>query len=352
MILKHFNKVFSNTQNSYKYYWWLSVIEICIKKGEKKISFEEIVLKIIGKLWYSVNYYKLSFGKIDQCSKYVKQIQQNYLLEDNLSEHDLYQFLIEHKDSDFLVKITNELTRYVPYRFIRPWFSKETRGLKDSLVNSKILELQNESAPYNIDLKLKLIIINEKWLEWINTNYTLIKAYTSFELIKYLEKENPNVANLSKKLEKPIVRNLSSPTKHWKKFILDKPNQTDVFENKPLIEIKALSLDHFLPWSFLAHDLIWNLHPINKRVNSSKSNFIPKKSYFKQFYHLQYNFCNFLLSEDINRPLENYYKLFNCSNEELNSLSQEQFIIRMNNFYLPQYEIAKNMGFEDNWSLS
>src|SRR5690606_32399037 len=138
MILNHFHKVFNNTQNSYKYYWWLSIIEIYFQNENKEIRFDEIILKIISKLWYPVNYFKLSFGKIDQCSKYVKQIQKNYQLEDNIDEGDLYKFLIEHKNSDFLVKITDELTRYVPFRFIRPWYGEETRGLKDSQVNSRI----------------------------------------------------------------------------------------------------------------------------------------------------------------------------------------------------------------------
>lgn len=350
MNLNPLNRVFEKTQNSYKFFWWISIIEICHQKNENKIYFDEIVLKTISKLWHPVNYFKLSFGKIDQCSKYIKQIKENYHLEDNINENDLYQFLIEHKDSDFLVKITNELTRYVPYRFIRPWFSKQTRGLKDSLVNSKILELQDETAPYTIDYSSK-IILNEDWLEWINKNYTLIKSYTQFELIKYLEKENPNITNLSKKLEKPKIRNLSAPSKYWKRFILNEPNRTDVFEKIPLIQIEKISIDHFLPWSFVTHDLIWNLHPINKDINSSKSNNLPQKSYFQDFYTLQYNFCDFLLNQQSNKLLEDYYKLFNCSNEELKSLSQEQFIIRMDNFYLPQYEIAKNMGFDCNWKL-
>ena len=120
------------------------------------------------------NFFKISFGKIDKCSKYVKQIQEKYNLADNINEADLYEFLIDHRDSDLLVKITNELTRYVPYRFIRPWFNQETRGLKDGLVNSKIIELQNESAPYVIDLSNNKIKINENenhdWLEHAATS--------------------------------------------------------------------------------------------------------------------------------------------------------------------------------------
>lgn len=352
MSYKVFNQVFQNTQNSYKFYWWLAIIEICFQQEKKNIYFDEIVLKVISKLWYPVNYFKLSFGNNDQCEKLVKKIQQNYKLEDNINENDLYEFLIRNKDSGFLVKIRNELTRYVPFRFIRPWYIEETRGLKDSLVNSKIIEFQDNCAPYKINLDSKKIVISEEWFRWIKNNYTLIKSFTYFELIKYLEGENPNVANLSKKLSKPIVRNLTLPTKYWKHFALKHPTQIDVFENKPLIKLEEFSLDHFFPWSFLAHDLIWNLHPMNKIVNSSKNNFLPQKIHFSKFHLLQYNFCNFLLNEDLRKPLENYYTLFNCSREELISLSQDQFIIKMDNYYLPQYEIAKNMGFACNWSLN
>ena len=351
MILNNLNKVFSNTQNSYKYYWWLSIIEISLKEDNQEISFEEIVLKTISKLWYPVNYFKLSFGKIDKCSKHIKQIKQKYLLDDNISEQSLYDFLLNHKDSELLISITKELTRYVPYRFIRPWFNEATRGLKDNLVNSKILDLQNNTAPYKIDIASKKIILDTNWCNWIKNNFKLLESYTYFELIKYLEKENPNVTSLSKKIKKPKSRNLSLSTKHWRNYIIKTPNEIDVFEKKPLGLIKDLSIDHFLPWSFLTHDLIWNLHPINKNVNSSKNNLIPKKDYFPQFYSLQYNFCNYLLNENKTKPLENYYTLFNCSNEDLKKIPKEQFIKRMERFYLPQYEIAKNMGFQCDWSL-
>ena len=345
------NSVFENTTNSYKFFWWLSIIEICNQNNSDIISFDEIVFKIISKLWYPVNFFKISFGKIDKCSKYVKQIQEKYNLADNINEADLYEFLIDHRDSDLLVKIINELTRYVPYRFIRPWFNQETRGLKDGLVNSKIIELQNESAPYVIDLFNSKIKINEKWFDWIKINYSILKTSTNFYLLKYLEKENPNVTSLSIKLEKPKHRNLSSQTKYWKSYILNAPNAISVFENKPLSELYDLSIDHFLPWSFVTHDLLWNLHPVNKKVNSSKNNILPNKKYFTKFYSLQFSFCRHLLNNDLMKPLENYYNLFKCSNDELNNLSREDFVQKMDSFYLPQFELAKNMGFGAGWNL-
>ena len=226
MKLSHFNKVFSNTTNSYKYYWWLSIMQICEEKNTKSISFHEITLKVISKLWYPVNYFKLSFGKQDKCSKYIREIKETYNLDDNLNEIDLYLVLLNNKDSELLRKISYELARYVPFRFIRPWYSEDIRGVKDGEVNSRILKLQNESSPYTIDLNSKSITINSDWFYWIKTNFKLIESFTYFEIIKYLEKENPNVTNLSVKLTKPLTRNLTQPTKYWKKFIEKNPFET------------------------------------------------------------------------------------------------------------------------------
>jgi hypothetical protein len=239
----------------------------------------------------------------------------------------------------------------VPFRFIRPWYSEFLRGIKDSEVNSKILNLQNESPPYTIDLNLKSITINPDWFYWIKTNFKLIESFTYFELLKYLEKQNPNVTSLSLKLIKPYTRNLSQPTKLWKKFIDKNPIEVDVFEKRPLLDIESLSIDHFLPWSFVSNDLIWNLHPIDKNINSSKNNFLPSLNYLNSFSSLQYSFCKFLLNEN-NKLIESYYTLFNCSKGELDAIPKELFSEKMKETFLPKFEIAKNMGFESDWTLN
>ncbi|MDB0614817.1 hypothetical protein PL372_04545 [Tenacibaculum dicentrarchi] len=142
MNLIPINTIFRNTTSSYKYYWWLSIIEISFLEDKENISYNEIIFKVISKIWYPVNYFKLSFRKKDRCAFFIKEIQREYNLEDNLSERDLYQFL---------TKITSELTKYVPFRFIRAWYAEQTRGLKDGIINSKILELQDNKSPYAIN---------------------------------------------------------------------------------------------------------------------------------------------------------------------------------------------------------
>jgi len=347
------NSVFENTTNSYKYYWLLSILKLIKTKGNEKIELEDIVFEMLVFVWYPINYYKISLGKQDQLTEYIKEIKDFFNLPDQIEDVKLMNFLKENRKTPVIKSIIKKTLRYVPYRFIRPWYP-ETIGIQDNSVNDHIKLLQKDikrDPPYII--KNDYILVNNKWIDFIYNNHTLIECSSLFELFKYVEKNNIMLTNISQKLFKPKIRKLTKATKLWKNFINEKGHlYRCVFDDKPLNQINQLSIDHFFPWSFLSNDLNWNLHPTNKIINSSKSNFLPKISYFELFFNLQYNFCNYLLKNNINKPLEDYYKLFNCSNEELNRLSIGQFKAKMNGFYLPQYEIAKNMGFKNNWSLN
>ena len=52
---------------------------------------------------------------------------------------------------------------------------------------------------------------------------------------------------------------------------------------------KDISIDHFVPWSYVAHDEFWNLSPTTRSINSSKSNNLPKWDiYFPKLSELQF----------------------------------------------------------------
>jgi len=55
------------------------------------------------------------------------------------------------------------------------------------------------------------------------------------------------------------------------------------------IIVKDISIDHFVPWSYVAHDEMWNLNPTTKSINSFKSNKLPDwNTYFKRLAMLEY----------------------------------------------------------------
>jgi len=113
--------------------------------------------------------------------------------------------LVNNYDKSLLKEIFNKLIKYVPYRFIRPWFY-ESIGIDDAKVNGLIISLQGDqfkTIPYTIDVKNNEIHLNENWFKWIYSNVKIIESFTLFELFKYVEKNNPYVTNISLKLFKP-----------------------------------------------------------------------------------------------------------------------------------------------------
>jgi hypothetical protein len=351
---KEIVKIFQSTTNSYKYYWWYSILQLVKKQENKILRLDEIAIQMIVFAWYPVNYYKLSLGNQDQLAKHITDLKSHFNeLNDDIKEDDLFQFLNSNKGNILIKDIINKLIKYVPYRFVRPWFN-ETIGVEDSKVNNLIVSMQSTSdrqVPYIINEVTKEIVLNPKWNEWIYSNIKIIESFTLFELFKYVEKNNPYVTNISLKLFKPRLRKLSEPTKLWKKFIEIKGNlNNSVFENKPLLSIQKLAIDHYLPWSLVTHDKLWNLHPIEQEVNSSKSNKIADTKYLKDFSNLQFNFIHHISSGNL-KHLEDYFTLFSISKSELLNLSNQKFIELLTKKITIETELATNLGYFTKWSF-
>lgn len=117
------NSVFENTQNSYKFFWWLAIMDLVLEKDRDQISFDDIVIKIITKMWYPINYFKLSFGKQDKIEAYINNLKDEFQLDDNITEVKLESILRNQVDHKTITRISQKITKYVPYRFIRHWFS-------------------------------------------------------------------------------------------------------------------------------------------------------------------------------------------------------------------------------------
>jgi hypothetical protein len=79
---------------------------------------------------------------------------------------------------------------------------------------------------------------------------------------------------------------LSQQTEYWK-IILSHQDIECIYSSNRL-EKETISLDHYLPWSFVAHDQLWNLIPTSSSVNSSKSNNLPDDRYLENFVKLQH----------------------------------------------------------------
>lgn len=143
-----------------------------------------------------------------------------------------------------------------------------------------------------------------------------------------------------------------------KKLIVDNsPNSSSLFnqlQNNPTrcvysnesITQSGYSLDHFIPWTYIAHDQIWNLIPTSKTVNSMKSDWLPSlEKYFGGFVALQSKAFHFHYREKNIQLLEDYSLYFGTSLDDIFYMSTNTFKNRLKQQILPMVETAKNLGF-------
>ena len=65
--------VFNSTTASYKFYWIISIVEL-VENGMIEIPKSTIYARMIANSWFTINYFKVSFGKSDQLQTLVSEL--------------------------------------------------------------------------------------------------------------------------------------------------------------------------------------------------------------------------------------------------------------------------------------
>ncbi len=335
---------YKRVTNSYKLYWFYALFEK-IKNKKIKFKFTDIILKMITKCWYTITEYKLNFGSQDKLGDLVLYIYENYKIDKDVNEKELMSYLFEiYKYDKVVQKQVNDICNYVPYRLISTFYPEIT-GLKDYKKNGEIetLSQKDNRAIYKIDKKK--LIINEPWYKYIYKNQLIIKGWLKYKLIYFLQNRNPNVPAIPFKLEPFRKRNLNKAKKYWKK--INKINKlNDLYTGNEINFDKNISIDHFIPWSFVMHNKLWNLIPTYKNVNSSKNDKLPKlDKYLNEFCDIQYQGYKIAVKNNFsNKKIEDYIELTDdIKLKEV--ISKNKFVNSLKSNIKPLYEIARNQGF-------
>ena len=352
--------VFSSKTNSYKYFWFWSILDSIEKNENEKISILELCNDMFNKVWYPLNYFKLSFGKQDGFKAIEKEINSIIKIDNSVgSENVLSQLQNRLSNSEFdRIKsiINNTISRYVQFRFLRPFFKSELTGVDDQLINSKIEELafiQSQANPSQClyYFKNNNIIINEIWMEFLIKNNRILKNFCFYNLIDFLQKHNSNTIGLNNKIFKPSNRLHARYKASWQYFLNYNPDFRCIYSGVSVND--NFSLDHFIPWSVTAADESWNLIPTLKAINSKKSNNLPDfEKYGIAFTKSHFSYFNTLVSErnSFNTILEEYSLIFKEPIDSIKEMSIEKFYAIFNSLNEPRIQIAKNQGFNSNWT--
>ncbi len=119
-----------HTTNSYKYLFFLSLLDILVRKNFQKlisISFREIIIEMLTNAWYPHNYFKLSFGSQDKIADKLDALELE-VGEPILKFRDPDKKLLRTTISDQnLEDIVNYISRYVPFRLLMPFMKQQLK---------------------------------------------------------------------------------------------------------------------------------------------------------------------------------------------------------------------------------
>ena len=363
--IEAFSLMMKDPSYCYKFYW-LEAIVTLMSEGVKDTTMDTIIDEMICHAWYSVREFHIHLSGIqadgrvrDGLERAVLKLTELSDLPANASRVEIRNAIAEHNAE--LKDAKEQLTNMVPYRALAGFFAKSKEPVNWNSVRRmteyiRRIDSTQIRLPYTFGDSSKLkkeVHFNEEWMRMIQDNTVNILGWVQYEKVKWLQNNNPEVPGLIYKLA-PMdekLRKLGKVRKLWE-GILDVSPVQDVFTGQPIVA-KQYDVDHFIPWSFVMNDELWNLMPMDSSLNSAKSNKLPKwDPFFMIFAENQ-----FRMYEMVHQSPALHQRFEACYRDNLHSIWAGQELYRPGNtreeFYSilqknmqPVYDSARRQGYE------
>lgn len=359
-----FSQMLKDPSYCYKFYWLEAIVKL-ISANIAETTFNDIIDEMICNAWYTVLEYHVHLSGFllgeprDALELAVIKLQQLSNLRADADSASIKNEIRKYDNE--LREYKNRLTKNVPYRALSGFFNNAGQSVNWGRTCS-IIEY---ARFFNIDVPLpyvfgdtvglkREVVFTDEWIKLIKDNTVTILGWIQFEKVKWLQNNNPEVPSLVYKLA-PMdekMRKLSHVRDLWE-LILDQQTIMDVFNDTP-IEKGRYDIDHFIPWSFVMNDELWNLMPMDSSLNSSKSNKLPD---WNRFFG-KYADNQFILYSMINDEEKTYIRssFEKCYKDNLHSIwankelyrrgnTKEEFFNILEKNMRPVYDSARRQGY-------
>ena len=356
--IEGFSLMMKDPSYCYKFYWLEAIVKL-ISENVEKTTFDEVINEMICNAWYSVREFHIHLsgmkadGQVrDGLERAVLKLTELSGLPSNASKDEIKKAIKEVK---------GQLTNMVPYRALAGFFAKgdsqvDWESIKRLTIYIREFDSNINLLPYTLGDSSKLkkeIIFNPIWMGMIQDNTVSILGWIQYEKVKWLQNNNPEIPGLVYKLA-PVddkMRKLGNVRKLWE-GVMEVSKVRDVYTGK-MIVTKEYDIDHFIPWSFVMNDELWNLMPMDSALNGSKSNHLPKwEPFFKEFANNQYLLYGLIHEKPrIHKLYESCYRdNLHCiwASQELyrNGNTRENFYTILEKNMKPVYDSARRQGYE------
>ena len=389
-----FSRILDDTTQCYKYYWLESILELSVSEYKDKIdshsklvpnfnctdieiTFDELCNEMIYEAWFAVTHFHLKLGPantrnylelavmgVAKTSKFRKQFPERKKIIDTVKRY-----------SEAIRFEKEQLCVYVPYKLLSPFLRRKGLELGYRLTKSpnKLIDYldslnENVNMLYTFirenpgeSVLMRRIIVNRYWRQFLVHNYYEIKDWIQHNKARYLQARNIGVPDIMSKVSIPKsnTRDLESVLELWK-LISRKKNYSieNVYSlEAQIIPDSKISIDHFIPKSYVSHDELWDLIPMEKSANSSKNNKLPQWQFFPRYAEKQFFLYEQVAPQYLSRADSEIIKVFrkcfahNITSPESQMLyckeySYEEFIHKLESIVKPVYNSAALQGYE------
>lgn len=377
-----FARMFNNKAQSYKFYWFEAILNL-VKNTEEDLSFDEIIDEMICEAWHTVTHYHLKLGptingNAENFLEHAISMLNSIVTDLPMNPSKLEIKAAIAKCQKELKKDKKRLTDYVPYKILYPFF--DTPGMEEGLdyikndKHSRLIAYMeklsgNENIFYTILYGVglqKKIRINPYWRKMTLQNFSIIQSWVQYNKIQFLQDRNPGVPGIIYKVCPEIenLRKLEQARNLWKTTVAVTGIPIKEIYTGKEIPLDSLSIDHFVPRSFISNDELWNLIPMSKTLNSSKNNRLPSwDSFFESFARYQHYLYKSIFPSDTSKKslplIESFEK---CRKNNVNAIwasetlyiagnTRDQFFNILNHNLKPIYEAAQLQGY-DEWMIN
>lgn len=189
--------VFDSKATSYKYFWFMSLLQIYKETENTSIPFKQILVRMIINAWRYVFVEEGEFRSIDQLPSYLETIQNKLYLDRYSSGQKIEDDISENYSS--LESLLTPLLKNVPYRFLSPWITFTS----NDDVKEKSAGSDNKCLYALFD---DHITIKDYWKKYLLDHYDQLSLFIEMSLKSHLKlyTSSDTYANFYKKSHRTL----------------------------------------------------------------------------------------------------------------------------------------------------
>lgn len=260
VIWQHLNNFYyrSAVSTSYKYVFFKSLLENLYNVDDDlSLSYDQIFYSFTTIYWNLVIHHNL-----EQSPNKNKPARAQTILKTYAKEHGIpAEWQFDQLADSLQLKITNEVKRDCKQNVIGAFYG-DTSGVF-----------------YEFDIKRAHFRFNPSVYQFMKKYQRILINLTNYHLVKYLEKVNEATSTISLLSKIEIISKRSSLESFYKVLTQFEQNRCFYCNQDLSTSRRKTHVDHFIPWSFVQTDNLWNLVLACSDCNTKKSDKITPRPY-------------------------------------------------------------------------